>query len=139
VHLSTHGTHNSHAPAFQCLYLSPEESSDGRFFAYELLGLSLQGLEVITLSACESVLGRFDQGDNLRGIPAYLLNGGVKTLIGTLWSARPEPAERFFTTFYRELHGGESRLDAFAKAQGATRQEFPEYDAWGPFYYIGEW
>lgn len=139
VHLSTHGTHNRYAPAFQCLYLAPEESSDGRFFAYELIGLDLHGLEVLTLSACETVLGRFDPGDNLRGIPAYLLKGGVKTLIGSLWSAQAEPAERFFSTFYKELFGGKSRLDAFAKAQRTTRQEFPEYDAWGPFYYIGDW
>lgn len=106
VHLSTHGTHNRYASAFQCLYLAPDEVSDGRFFAYELIGLDLRGLEVLTLSACESVLGRFDLGDNLRGIPAYLLQGGVQTLIGTLWSARPEPAERFFSTFYQELFGG---------------------------------
>ncbi|HWN44992.1 MAG TPA: CHAT domain-containing protein [Thermoanaerobaculia bacterium] len=139
VHLSTHGTHNSYAPAFQCLYLAPEATSDGRFFAYELIGLDLRGLEVLTLSACESVLGRFDPADNLRGIPAYLLMGGLKTLIGTLWEAQAEPAERFFTTFYKELLGGRSRLDAFAHAQRAARQEFPEYDAWGPFCYIGDW
>ena len=139
VHLSTHGAHNRYAPAFQCLYLAPEDASDGRFFAYELIGLDLKGLKILTLSACETVLGRFDPSDNLRGIPAYLLTGGVKTIIGTLWSARPEAAERFFTTFYSELSGGKSTLDAFALAQRATREQFPLYDDWGPFYYIGDW
>ena len=69
VHLSTHGKHNVYAPSFQCLFLTPDQTSDGRFYAHELLSLDLAGLEVITLSACETALGRYDSADNLRGLP----------------------------------------------------------------------
>lgn len=139
VHLSTHGRHNVHAPAFQCLYLAPDGRSDGRLHAYELLSQDLRGLELLTLSACETALGRFDTGDNLRGLPAAFLLAGVATIVGTLWPAEVNASELFFTTLYRERSAGASRLDAFATAQRATRAAFARYRDWGPFYLIGDW
>lgn len=139
VHLSTHGRHNVEAPAFQCLYLTPDDESDGRIYAHELLSLDLRGLEVLTLSACETALGRFDIGDNLRGLPASFLLAGVSTLVGTLWPVEANASECFFSAFYRELKGGVTRLDAFATAQKETRIAFPKYRDWGPFYLVGDW
>jgi CHAT domain-containing protein len=139
VHLSTHGRHNVEAPAFQCLYLTPDDESDGRIYAHELLSLDLRGLEVLTLSACETALGRFDIGDNLRGLPASFLLAGVSTLVGTLWPVETNASECFFSAFYRELKGGVTRLDAFATAQKETRIAFPKYRDWGPFYLVGDW
>lgn len=139
VHLSTHGRHCIEAPAFQCVYLAADETSDGRLFAYELLSLNLHNLELLTLSACETALGRFDLGDNLRGIPASLLLRGVTTIVGTLWEISPEPAEHFFTLLYRELQSGKNRLDAFAAAQRGVRSTYPRYIDWGAFYFIGDW
>ena len=139
VHISTHGRHNVAAPAFQCLYLSPDDNSDGRLFAYELLSLDLRGLELLTLSACETALGRFDTADNLRGLPASFLLAGVSTLVGTLWPVAVDPAESFFTSLYQQLTLGASRLEAFTVAQQTTRAAFPKYRHWGAFYLIGEW
>jgi CHAT domain-containing protein len=139
VHLSTHGRHCIEAPAFQCIYLAADEASDGRLFAYELLSLNLHNLELLTLSACETALGRFDLGDNLRGIPASLILAGVATIVGTLWEISPEPAEHFFKLLYRELQSGKNRLDAFAAAQRGVRSTYPRYIDWGAFYFIGDW
>jgi CHAT domain-containing protein len=139
VHLSTHGLHNVDAPAFQCLYLTPENGSDGRLFAYEVLGSDLRGLDLLTLSACETALGGFDTADNLRGLPASFLLAGVATLIGTLWPVEANASERFFVTLYRELKAGTAKLDAFAVAQRETRSAFPKYQDWGTFYMMGDW
>jgi CHAT domain-containing protein len=139
AHLSTHGLHNVDAPAFQCLYLTPENHSDGRLFAYEVLGSDLRGLELLTLSACETALGGFDTADNLRGLPASFLLAGVSTLVGTLWPVEANASERFFVTLYRELKAGAAKLNAFATAQRETRQAFPKYQDWGPFYMMGDW
>jgi CHAT domain-containing protein len=139
VHVSTHGRHNVVAPSFQCLYLTPDAESDGRLYAHEIVSMEFNGLEVLTLSACETALGRFDVADNLRGLPASFLLAGVETIVGTLWPAAVDPTEQFFTVFYRELKMDKSRLDAFAVAQKETRNLFPEYRDWGPFYLIGRW
>ncbi|GAA4070219.1 CHAT domain-containing protein [Nonomuraea soli] len=131
-HLATHGLHNVTAPAFQCLY-----AADGPINAYELQRLDLGGLDLVTLSACETALGRYDQGDNLRGIPAALLSRGARTIVGTLWPVESTTSRDFFTTFYASLEAG--KLAAFAYAQRQTRAAHPEYRDWGAFYYTGEW
>jgi CHAT domain-containing protein len=100
VHLSTHGRHNVVAPGFQTLYLWPADGSDGRLRAYEIATLDLAGLDVITLSACETALGRFDFSDNLRGLPATLLLGGVSAIVGTLWNVGPAVSLAFFKEFH---------------------------------------
>jgi hypothetical protein len=139
VHVSTHGEHNVDAPAFQLIYLAPGGGSDGRLFAHELLSLDLRGVELLTLSACETALGRFDRSDNLRGLPASFLLAGVESLVGTLWQVESAPAELFFRALYAELKAGRTRLDAFAIAQQRTRAEFDKYQQWGAFYLMGAW
>ena len=139
VHLATHGRHNVDAPAFQVLYLHPTADSDGELHAYELLGLDLHGLQLLTLSACETALGRFDLGDNIRGLPASFFITGVSSLIGTLWRVRDAVSRFFFSAFYRAYVGGTPLLDAFVHAQRQTRTQFPQYRDWGAFYFAGDW
>jgi CHAT domain-containing protein len=148
VHLSTHGVHNVSAPSFQCIFLSPESPSaeggtdaggDGILNAYELLRLDLRGLDLVTFSACETALGRFDPGDNLRGIPAALLIAGVSTIVGTLWNVETQTSTFFFTRFYRLLKEQGSKKAAFRQAQAETRARFPKYRDWGAFQFIGAW
>ncbi len=139
VHLATHGRHDAAAPAFQCLYLTPDGDSDGRLRAHELLALELRGLDLVTLSACETALGRVDGSDNPRGLPAALLLAGASTLIGTLWEVEDGASRRFFTALYERLRAEESCLDAFRGAQLDTRADYPQYRDWGAFYLVGEW
>src|SRR5207245_3594083 len=107
--------------------------------AYELLGLDMRGLRLLTLSACETALGRFDLGDNIRGLPASFFLAGVSALIGTLWRVRDPASRHFFAAFYRAYVGGTPLLDAFVAAQRDTRVHFPQYRDWGAFYFAGDW
>jgi hypothetical protein len=139
VHFSTHGLHNVSAPSFHCIFLNPDSNDDGILNAYELLRLDLRGLELVTFSACETALGRFDVSDNLRGIPAALLIAGVRTIVGTLWNVESDTSRHFFTTFYRLLKESGSTKKAFVEAQANTRNAFPKYRDWGAFQLIGAW
>ncbi len=137
VHLAAHGRHDYEAPAFQCIYLTPEAGSDGCLRAYELLSLDLRGTDMVTLSACESSLGRVDLADNPRGLPAALLLAGVRSVVGTLWDVRSDTAEFFFTALYTEVRSGRPTDLAFTYAQRQTRTRYPVYRDWGAFCYIG--
>jgi hypothetical protein len=139
VHLSTHGRHRVAAPAFQCIYLSPDHVTDGIFHAYEVLGLDLRYLDMLTLSACETALGRMDIGDSPRGLPASLFIAGARTVLGCLWPVATDVAASFFGAFYAALAGGAPKLDAFRTAQRITRDAFPAYRDWGAFHYAGLW
>ncbi|MFN8196418.1 MAG: CHAT domain-containing protein [Nocardioidaceae bacterium] len=138
VHVSTHGRNTSAGAAFQLVYLWPDTASDGRLHAFELLDLDLAGLEVLTLSACESALGRFDLMDDLRGIPASVLLRGARAVVGTLWEVDADAAHTFFAAFYRQLaQTREGVRRAFRAAQTETREAHPAWRDWGAFYLLG--
>jgi CHAT domain-containing protein len=127
------------APFFHRLCLAPGGGDDGEFYAYELLGMDLRGLELVTLSACETALGRFDAADNPHGLPAALLLAGAQTIIGTLWEIETNCSELFFTTLYGELARPNSKLGAFHEALRVTREQYPQFRDWGGFYFAGGW
>lgn len=138
VHLRAHGRLYVDAPSFHTVFLHPGNGDDGRLRAYEILPLDLTGLELVTLGACETALGRVDRSDNPRGLPAALLLAGARSVIGTLWPVLAGASTFFFTQLYRSLVGEDVDVTtAFAAAQQATRREFPQYRDWGAFYLIG--
>jgi hypothetical protein len=139
VHVATHGSQNSFAPMLQKLFLAPSSTSDGILHAYELLGLDLSHVDLVTLSACETALGRFDINDNLRGLTATLLISGVRTVISTLWPVQDAVAASFMEILYREIFKGEPKLAAFRRAQLETRRDWPAHCDWGAFVYVGSW
>jgi CHAT domain-containing protein len=133
VHLRAHGAHDIDAPMLQTVYLTPSSTDDGRLFAYEVLSLDLSGLELVTLSACETGLGRFDEADNVAGLAANLLLTGSANVVSTLWPAAERASTTFFPILYQELARGARVRDAFDQAQRETRRLFPEYRDWGTF------
>ena len=139
VHIASHGEFQSGAAAFQRIFVTPDDEHDGMLNAHELLGIDGRGLNLVTLSACETALGRFDVGDNLRGLSANLFLAGVETVIGTLWEVETKTTTTFFVAFYKALAADPSRIKAFTIAQRATRSAHPEYRDWGAFYYAGTW
>lgn len=139
VHLAAHGAHNEWASWYQCLFLSPDSDGDGRVFAYDILQADLRGVELVTMSSCESALGRFDVIDNLRGLPAAFLSAGASAVIGCLWPVHPQVATDFFGLLYERLAENPDRRAAFRAAQLATRRRHPAFRDWGSFCFIGDW
>ncbi|RAJ61675.1 CHAT domain-containing protein [Streptomyces sp. Amel2xB2] len=141
VHVAAHGSNNEWAPWHQCLFLAPdpENNDDGRVFAHDILRSDLRGVELVTMSACESALGRFDINDNLHGLPAAFLSAGAAAIVGCLWPVTPDVATSFFGTLYERLAADPNRRGAFRAAQSLTRLRHPAYRDWGAFCFIGDW
>ena len=141
IHVAAHGSHNAWAPWYQCLFLAPDPESgeDGRVYAHDILRTDLRGVELVTMSACESALGRFDINDNLHGLPAAFLSAGASAIIGCLWPVVPDVANDFFGSLYEQLATEQNRRDAFRTAQSMTRARHPAYRDWGAFCFIGDW
>ncbi len=136
VHIAAHGGHNTDAPAFQSVFLAGT-GTEGVLFAHELLSHDLRGLELVTLSACETALGRFDRHDNLQGLPSALLLAGAQTIIGTLWQVSDDAAAVFFPALYQRLTQSLDVFEAFRVAQAKVRFALPQYWDWGAFYLMG--
>ncbi|MFF9818537.1 CHAT domain-containing protein [Streptomyces sp. NPDC014006] len=140
VHVAAHGAHSQDASWFQCLYLNPPgEGADGRLFGHQVLTHDLRGVDLVTLGACESALGRFDLADNPRGLPAAFLLAGARAVVGCLWPVRTDSATCFFGELYGHLTAHHDTVGAFRHAQTVTRARFPQYRDWGAFAYHGGW
>ncbi|MEO7725419.1 MAG: CHAT domain-containing protein [Chthoniobacterales bacterium] len=139
LHLATHGAMNLDAPSFHYIVVTPDRSDDGLLHAHELLQADLRGVRLVSLSACETALGRLDAADNPRGLPATLLLAGVETIVGTLWEVKGDVARAFFVMLYEKLAKKEVRGAAFRAAQLEARRRFPHPRDWGAFYLLGAW
>lgn len=134
VHVAAHGAQYLPAPAFHCVYLD-----DGPVYAHEILKLDLRSVDLVTLSACQSSLLRYDVNDNLHGLPAAFLRAGAACVVGTLWPVEPAAAHDFFAALYRRIAAGDGKLAAFRAAQMAVRDRYPQYRHWGAFCMLGDW
>lgn len=139
VHLATHGAHHAYAASSQRLFCQATATEPGHLHAHELLGLDLRGLDLVTLSACETTLGRFDLGGNPRGLAATLFLAGARTIVGTLWTVDSACAVTFFTAFYETLSATGDKREAFYQAQCRTRAVHPRLVDWGAFQFVGDW
>jgi CHAT domain-containing protein len=134
IHIAAHGAQYLPAPTFNCVYLD-----DGPLYAHEILKLDLRSADLVTLSACQSALIRYDINDNLHGLPAAFLRSGAACVVGTLWPVAPAAAQDFFSALYGRIAAGDGKLAAFRTAQRAARDRHPQHRDWGAFSMLGDW
>lgn len=139
LHVATHGRFTASTPSFHHLLLTPGAEDDGVLYAWEIAELDLAGLELATLSACESAETAVDLSGNTEGIPIALMRAGARAVIGTLWEVETTCSRAFFELLYAQLAAGASRGDAFRAAQCEIRRRFPDERDWPAFFLIGDW
>jgi len=109
--------------------------------AKDVLGMDLKGTALIALSACESGLGRVEDGDEVLGFTRSFLSAGTSTLLASLWPVSDAATETLMTTLYDDLAKGESVQDAMRDAQRAVlaNPETAHPFFWASFIQSGDW
>lgn len=98
----------------------PADIEDGVLTAAEISALDLRDLDLVVLSACQTGLGDV-QDDGVFGLQRGFKKAGAHTLLMSLWSVNDQTTQRLMTTFYTALVQGDSRHEAFRKAQQAVQ------------------
>ncbi|MCP4379462.1 MAG: CHAT domain-containing protein, partial [bacterium] len=110
----------------------------------EVLGLNLQGTELVSLSACETGKGVIDYSEGVYGLIRAFRTAGAKHVLMTLSSVGDKAAKEFMVTFYDFwLSSGEGRSPADALHE--TRLYFIEHENpayrdpefWSPYVMVG--
>ncbi len=99
------------------------EIEDGKMTAYDLTFLDLKGTELIVLSACETGLGKYINGNGVIGLQRAILLSGVRKMIMTLWKSDDDSAISLMKTFYNRYR---TTFDAEASLREAKLQMIKE-------------
>ncbi|MBN2414260.1 CHAT domain-containing protein [bacterium] len=138
VHFACHAEFNPEAPLFSALLLAPAGGNNGRLEAHELFGLDLN-CSLVTLSACESGLGRIAGGDDIVGLTRGFIYAGAPALVTSLWKVDDLATAVLIKRFYRHLQQGMRTADALRLAQLWVREQVnPQPSAWAAFGVTGE-
>ena len=141
VHVAAHAMADTLDPLHSKVLLADEDGKPNYLEAKDVIGMDLGNVAMLALSACESGLGRVDNGDEVLGFTRSFLSAGTSTLLASLWPVSDAATEKLMTTLYADLAKGVVVQDAMRDAQRAVMADpqtaHPFY--WAPFNLIGNW
>jgi CHAT domain-containing protein len=135
LHFATHGRFDPDAPMQSGLLMAADEENDGVLSVAELFDLRLDA-DLVTLSACETALGRLTSGDDVVGFVRGFLYAGANTIIASLWSVDDEATAVLMKYFY-EGRGRTDARRALRLAQLEVKQRYEHPYFWAAFQVIG--
>ncbi len=155
LHFACHGLLDEDFPLDSALALAaPQAGSDdggnGLLQAWEIFEKLRLQARVVTLSACQTGLGRELGGEGLVGLSRAFQYAGARSVVASLWSVSDLSTARLMTNFYRALRAGRSISDSLREAQlqilrgdpgegGDAPAEWRHPFFWAAFQVVGDW
>jgi len=142
IHLATHGLVNENDPDQSKIVLKSTNEEDGDLHSGEIYTLNLKS-ELITLSACQTGLGKVTKGEGLIGLSRALLYAGANNIIVSLWSVSDQATLELMNNLYTNILNNTTCI-SYAKALQKAKLELlknkemsmPYY--WAPFILVGK-
>jgi CHAT domain-containing protein len=117
-HIATHAMMNDRDPLRSALILSGDEPQaafesallgspvfDGQITATQIMETWKLDAELVTLSACESGLGKESGGEGFLGFSQALFLAGARSLVLSLWRVEDTATTLLMTRFYENMLG----------------------------------
>lgn len=137
LHIASHGEFKSDSALQSRLLLAPDARNDGSLTVSEIYGLRLNA-DLVTLSACETGLGKAMSGDDVIGLNRGFLYAGSSNIIASLWQVDDDATSELMKGLYTNLKAGIPKKEALHQAQQSLRMKYPEPFYWAAFYLTGQ-
>lgn len=142
LHLSTHAVVDADNPDRSRIVMASDGPNSGReyLFQREVYSLDLKGVDLATISACETARGKVVRGDGAQAFHQAFLAAGAAATVTTLWRVADRPTAEFMKQFYFFLSRGQSKAEALRSAKlqfwhSNSRWAAPRY--WAAFVLSG--
>jgi tetratricopeptide (TPR) repeat protein len=143
LHFSTHAVVDAENPDRSRILLAADTpgASWDYLFQPEVYGLDLQGVDLATISACETARGKMLRGDGVQAFSQAFLAAGAAATVTSLWRVADRPTAQFMEQFYYHLARGEPKAVALRSAKlqflkSSSRLSAPRY--WAAFVLDGD-
>ena len=143
IHFAVHGIYDEEQPARSGIALSiaPESRQDGILQVPEIMRLRLRA-EMVTLSACQSGLGKLLAGEGVMGMSRAFLYAGADSVLTSLWNVNDASTAELMKLVYQGIARGLARDEALRGAKlrlmrgPQTTWRHPYY--WAAFVLLGD-
>ena len=137
LHFGTHALLENEQPLYSFLALTPEPTNgeDGYLQTYELYSQPLQA-RLAVLTACETGLGAYRQGDGVLSLAHAFRYAGCPSVLYSLWSIDDQQTNEIVSRFYENLRGDMSYAQALRAAKLSYLEE-AENAMQAPYYWGG--
>ena len=102
LHVASHGIYNDEKPLESGLLLASDTQNDGILTVAELYSTTIDA-DLVTLSACETGLGKVSSGDDVVGFSRGFLYAGADSIVSSLWKVDDAATNQLMQNFYRRL------------------------------------
>ncbi|BDS14067.1 CHAT domain-containing protein [Aureispira anguillae] len=118
IHLAMHGILNQDAPILSSLAFSENLATeeDNFLHAYEISQLDLNA-QLVVLSACETGVGKFEQGEGVLSLARSFMYAGVPSLVVSLWQVHDFSTALLMQDFYANLMTEMNKAEALRQAK----------------------
>ena len=135
IHFATHGKFQADDPLSSGLYLAKDVESDGVLTVGELYSMNINA-DLVTLSACETGLGKVANGDDVVGLTRGFLYAGSRSIVASLWSVDDNATAELMKMFYQNM-AKMNKVQSLRQAQISTRKTFTHPFFWAAFQLTG--
>jgi CHAT domain-containing protein len=139
LHVAAHAEVDEVDPLFSRILLANDGQDRGLLEAREVYGIDMHSVSLVTLSACESGLGKVQKGDEIVGFTRSFLSAGASSMVASLWPVADDSTEALMTRMYQSMTEGADLMDSMRNAQMDVQKKrrFAHPFFWAPFNVIG--
>jgi CHAT domain-containing protein/Tfp pilus assembly protein PilF len=122
LHFASHGLVDERFPLNSALALTiparpAEGQANGLLQAWEIFEQMRIDADLVTLSACETGLGKELGGEGLVGLTRAFQYAGAHSVLASLWGVGDDSTAELMTRFYSHLKEGQTKDEALRAAQ----------------------
>ncbi len=116
IHLATHASANDEYPDYSYLAFSETGEESNVFYIKDLYNTVLNA-DMVTLSACQTGIGKLRKGQGMISLSKGFFYAGAKSLVNTLWKINDKSSVRLMEFFYEGLGKGKTKKEALRDAK----------------------
>jgi hypothetical protein len=118
IHFTTHAVVDTENPDRSRILMAGDSGgSIDYIFQQEVYGLNLRGVDLVTVSACDTARGKLVRGEGIQAFSRAFLAAGASATVTSLWRVADRPTADFMQQMYYYLSRGQSKAEALRSAK----------------------